>query len=182
MVVNDVTWVMFWALFFNAVGTVRGWDPDDVCMLFAILLTASGIAHRPARQRRKLGQLVGRRRDRRALALPLDPLPYLLAAGSTPPARRPDVGAGAVRATPATRRPRASPCSAGPRWPAPWLVGFLVSVGSLTLFVGGRGEQADLGFHAILILASYPLDMFGGATKVVLFTAVPAAFVTGLPA
>jgi viologen exporter family transport system permease protein len=62
------------------------------------------------------------------------------------------------------------------------LVGFLVFCGALTLFVGGRGEQGDLGFNAILIFASYPLDLFGGATKVLLFTAVPAAFVTGLPA
>ena len=59
------------------------------------------------------------------------------------------------------------------------LIGFLVACGALTLFVGGRGEQADLGFNAILIFASYPLDLFGGATKVLLFTAVPAAFVTG---
>jgi ABC-2 type transport system permease protein len=62
------------------------------------------------------------------------------------------------------------------------LTGFLVACGALTLFVGGRGEQADLGFQAILIMASYPLDIFGGPTKVVLFTLIPAAFVTGLPA
>jgi len=62
------------------------------------------------------------------------------------------------------------------------LIGFLVACGSLTLFVGGRGEQADLGFNAILIFASYPLDLFGAATKMLLFTAVPAAFVTGVPA
>jgi ABC-2 type transport system permease protein len=61
------------------------------------------------------------------------------------------------------------------------LTGFLVSMGALTMFVGGRGEQADLGFQAILILASYPLDIFGGFTKVLLFTVIPAAFVSGLP-
>jgi ABC-2 type transport system permease protein len=61
------------------------------------------------------------------------------------------------------------------------LVGFLVAAGALTFFVGGRGAQADLGFQAVLILASYPLDVFGGATKLLLFTAVPAAFITGLP-
>ena len=61
------------------------------------------------------------------------------------------------------------------------LVSFLVALGSLTFFAGGRGEHADLGFQAILIFASYPLDVFGGATKIFLFTAVPAAFVTGLP-
>ena len=62
------------------------------------------------------------------------------------------------------------------------LVGFLVIAGSLTFFFGGRGEQADLAFQAVLILSSYPLDIFGGATRVVLFTAIPAAFITGLPA
>jgi ABC-2 type transport system permease protein len=61
------------------------------------------------------------------------------------------------------------------------LVGFLIAMGSLTLFFGGRGEQADLGFQVILILASYPLDVFGGVTKLLLYTAIPAAFVTGLP-
>jgi ABC-2 type transport system permease protein len=61
------------------------------------------------------------------------------------------------------------------------LVGFLVALGSVTLFAGGNGEQADLGFQAILIFASYPIDVFGGLTKLFLFTAVPAAFVSGLP-
>jgi ABC-2 type transport system permease protein len=61
------------------------------------------------------------------------------------------------------------------------LTGFLVMMGALTMFVGGRGEQADLGFQAILILASYPLDIFGGLTKLLLFTLIPAAFVSGLP-
>ena len=49
------------------------------------------------------------------------------------------------------------------------------------MYFGGRGEQADLGFHAVLMLASYPLDLFGGAIKLVLFTLIPAAFVTGVP-
>jgi ABC-type uncharacterized transport system permease subunit len=61
------------------------------------------------------------------------------------------------------------------------LVGFLVAAGSLTLFFGGKGEQADLSFQVVLILASYPLDVFGGITKILLFTAVPVAFITGLP-
>jgi ABC-2 type transport system permease protein len=60
-------------------------------------------------------------------------------------------------------------------------VSFVVALGSLTLVLGGRGEQADLGFQALLILASYPLDVFGGVTKLVMFTVVPAAFITGVP-
>ena len=31
------------------------------------------------------------------------------------------------------------------------------------------------------VLSSYPIDIFGGAARLLLLTAVPAAFVTGLP-
>ena len=61
------------------------------------------------------------------------------------------------------------------------LTGFLVLTGSLVFFTG-RGESADLGLNAVLLLASYPADVFAGATKVLLYTAVPAAFVSGVPA
>src|SRR6185295_6235780 len=29
MAINDLTWVIFWLLFFHAVGNVRGWHSDD---------------------------------------------------------------------------------------------------------------------------------------------------------
>ena len=53
--------------------------------------------------------------------------------------------------------------------------------GSLAFFVG-RSEGGELGFHAIILLGSYPVDIFAGAAKVVLYTAVPAAFVSSVPA
>lgn len=52
---------------------------------------------------------------------------------------------------------------------------------SLSFFVG-RSEGGELGFHAILLLGSYPVDIFAGVAKVVLFTVVPAAFVSSVPA
>jgi ABC-2 type transport system permease protein len=60
-------------------------------------------------------------------------------------------------------------------------VAFVVVLGSLTMVTGGRGEQADLGHQALLILAAYPLDVFGGLTKLLMFTVIPAAFLTGVP-
>ena len=38
MVVNDGTWILFWVLFFHQVGTLRGWQTQDVIVLFSILL------------------------------------------------------------------------------------------------------------------------------------------------
>jgi ABC-2 type transport system permease protein len=60
------------------------------------------------------------------------------------------------------------------------LAGFLVATGSVTFFTG-RGEVGELGLHSILLLAAYPADIFTGAPKALLYTAVPAAFVAAVP-
>jgi ABC-2 type transport system permease protein len=165
MAVNDVTWIIFWALFFNAVGNVRGWNRGDVLMLFAILLTASGVALGLIGNARKLGQMAADGEIDAALALPLDPLSYLLAR-HVDTVLLGDLLMGPLLLVYASDRSVESLAVyiGGALCASVVLVGFLVAVSSLTLFVGGRGEQADLGFQAILIMASYPLDIFGGPT------------------
>jgi ABC-2 type transport system permease protein len=183
MLANDVAWVIFWLLFFHRVGSMRGWDADRVLLLFAVLTTVSGVSLGLLGNARRLGDLIADGGLDAALALPTAPLAQLLtrrvdttllgdlffglilflAAGHPSPERAAVFVFGAV-------------CGSAV------MVGFLVLLGSLTLWSGGRGAQADVGFQAILLFASYPLDVFGGFTKLVLFSAVPAAFVSGLPA
>ena len=182
MLANDLAWVVFWLLFFGKVGSIGGWDADRVLLLFAILTTVSGIALGLLANARKLGELASGGDVDAVLALPVDPLAYLLV-------RRIDTGLlGDLLFGPilfalagAPTLERTAIYVLGSLCGAAVLVGFLIAMGSLTLFFGGRGEQADLGFQVILILASYPLDVFGGVTKLLLYTAIPAAFVTGLP-
>jgi ABC-2 type transport system permease protein len=182
MVANDVTWVIFWLLFFNRVGHIRGWDTHDVIVLFSILLTSAGIVLGLFANSRRIGQLAFDGAIDETLVLPVSPLAHLLAS-RVDAANCGDLLFGpvlfAVAGHPTPER--TAVFALGSITGSVTLIGFLVACGALTLFVGGRGEQADLGFNAILIFASYPLDLFGGATKVLLFTAVPAAFVTGLP-
>src|SRR4051812_32481088 len=182
MAVNDLAWVVFWLLFFHKMGSIRGWDSDRIILLFAVLATASGIALGLLANARRIGELIGDGQLDAALALPVAPLPYLLshrvdtvllgdlffgptlfvvAGHPTPERAAVFVGASLLAST--------------------VLAGFLVAAGSLTFFIGGRGAQSDIAFQAVLLLASYPLDVFGGATRFLLFSAVPAAFVTGLP-
>ncbi len=183
MIANDVTWVLFWLLFFNRVGHVRGWSAHDVIVLFSILLTCAGCALGIFSNSRRIGHLAADGALDETLALPVSPLPFLLAR-RIDAANVGDLLFGpllfAVAGHPTLER--TTLFVVGSLAGSVVLVGFLVACGALTLFVGGRGEQADLGFNAILIFASYPLDLFGGATKVLLFTAIPAAFVTGIPA
>jgi ABC-2 type transport system permease protein len=182
MLANDLSWVAFWVLFFNRVGNIRGWNVQHVLLLFAVLTMVAGISLGLLANARKIGELAAEGELDAALALPIHPLSYLLV-------RRIDIAMLGdlifgpilflVSGEPTIERAAifvvASLCGAAV------MVGFLIAMGALTLFVGGRGEQADLGFQAVLILASYPVDLFAGATKVLLFTAVPAAFITGLP-
>ena len=37
MVINDVTWVIFWLLVFSHKHSIRGWQVRDVMVLFAVL-------------------------------------------------------------------------------------------------------------------------------------------------
>jgi ABC-2 type transport system permease protein len=182
MIANDLAIVVFWMLFFRKVGTVRGWDTGHVLVLFGVLANVTGIAMGMLANARRLGQMVADGELDAVLALPVDPLLYLLV-------RRVDtallgdlvfgplifVASGHVTLESSVVFVLASLCAAA------FFVSFLVILGSITLFVGGRGEPAELGFQALLMLASYPIDLFGGFIKLLLFTAIPAAFVTGLP-
>ncbi|HET6848455.1 MAG TPA: ABC-2 family transporter protein [Gaiellales bacterium] len=183
MVVNDGTWIVFWVLFFHQVGTLRGWGTQDVIVLFSMLMTSAGAALGLLANSRRIGHLAADGELDETLVLPVGPLSHILTS-RIDPANMGDLLFGPVLFVVAgdPTPERAALFVLGAVTGSVVLVGFLVACGALTLFVGGRGEQADLGFNAILIFASYPLDLFGGATKVMLFTAVPAAFVTGLPA
>jgi ABC-2 type transport system permease protein len=182
MMANDVVWVVFWVLFFDKVGSLRGWDTHRVLLMFAILATVTGAGLGLLANARRLGELIADGALDAALALPTNPLTYLLTR-RVDTALLGDLAFGPMLfvAVGDPTPQRAAVFVFGAACGTVVLVGFLVALGSLTLFAGGRGEQADLGFQAILIFASYPIDVFGGLTKLFLFTAVPAAFVTGLP-
>lgn len=182
MVLNDIVWVLFWALFFRRVGTVRGWDGERMLLLLSVLTCAGGIALGVLANARRVGNMAVDGDLDGVLALPVPPLAHLLlrrveainvgdlvfglalfASTGSHTVARTAVFVGAVIAV------------------ATLLTGFLVLTGSLAFFIG-RNEGGELGFHAMLLLGAYPVDVFAGAVKVVLYTVVPAAFVSSVPA
>lgn len=182
MVVNDVVWIVFWLLFFHRVGAIRGWDAQGVLMLQAVLTTAGGIVLGLLANARAIGRLAADGGLDAALALPVPTLPYLLV-------RRVDavnVGdllfgvllfAVAGRPTPE----RVGIFLVGVAAATAVLTGFLVTTGSASFFAG-RNDLGELSVHAMLLFAAYPVDIFTGTTRILLFTAIPAAFVAAVPA
>ena len=182
MVVNDLAWVAFWVLFFRRVGEVRGWDADKVLLLLATLTTAGGIVLGILGNARRIGQLAADGGIDAALALPVPPLAHLLVR-RIETTNLGDLVFGVVLFA-VNGRPdleRTAVYLLGVATASVLLTGFLVAVGSLA-FLFGRNEAGEFGFNAILLLGSYPSEIFTGVSKLVLYTLVPAAFVGAVPA
>jgi ABC-2 type transport system permease protein len=182
MAINDGVWIVFWLLFFHRVGSIHGWDADRIVLLLAVLTTAGGIALGLLANGRRVGAMAVEGELDAVLALPVPPLAYLLLR-RVEPANLGDIVFGvtlfAIAGSPSVER---TVVFVGVVLAAATLMtGFMVMTGSLAFFVG-RSEGGELGFHAILLLGSYPVDVFAGAAKVLLFTIVPAAFVSSVPA
>lgn len=182
MVVNDVVWVLFWVLFFRRVGTVRGWDTERVLLLLAILTTGAGFVLGVLANARSIGRLAADGELDAALALPVAPLAYLLVRRVNT-TNLGDVLFGvvlfAVAGHPTLERTAMFLVVTAAS--AILFTGFLITTGAIAFFAG-RNDVGELSFHAMLMFASYPVDVFGGAAKIFLYTVVPAAFVGAVPA
>ena len=182
MAINDFVWVVFWVLFFDRVGTLGGWDRDSIILLQAVLTTAGGLSLGLFANARRIGAMaVGGDLDA-VLALPVAPLGFVLLR-RIEPVNLGDLVFGLVlffvACDPTPERTLVFVLVALAS--ATLLTGFLVLTGALAFFLG-RSETGELGFHGLLLLGAYPVDLFAGAVRVLLFTVVPAAFVSAVPA
>ena len=182
MMINDFAWVVFWVLFFDRVGTLGGWDRDSILVLQAVLTAAGGLSLGLLSNARRIGVMaVGGDLDA-VLALPVAPLPFVLLR-RVEPVNLGDLAFGvalfliACDPTPARVLAFVLVVLAS----ATLLTGFLVLTGALAFFIG-RSESGELGFHSMLLLGAYPVDLFAGAIRVMLFTVVPAALIAAVPA
>jgi ABC-2 type transport system permease protein len=182
MAANDLVWVVFWVLFIDRVGTLGGWDRDRILLLQAVLTTAGGLSLGVFANARRVGMMaVGGELDA-VLALPVPPLSHVLVR-RIEPVNMGDLAFGlvlfAVVGDPTPTRVATFVLVVLAS--AILLTSFLVLTGALAFFLG-RSESGELGFHAMLLLGAYPVDVFAGAVKVFLFTLVPAVFIAAVPA
>ena len=157
MVLNDAVFVVFWFLFFDEVGEVRGWDARDALLLLSVLATAAGLVMGLFANSRRLGEMISGGGMDAVLSLPVNPLAYLLVR-RIDTAMLGDIVFGPILfvALGGVTLERTILYVTGSILGAVVFLSFLVILGSLTFFIGGRGEHADFGFQAVLIFASVP--------------------------
>jgi ABC-2 type transport system permease protein len=182
MIVNDGVWIVFWALFFRRTGELGGWDLDGIIVLQSVLTASGGIALGLVANARRVGTLAVEGGLDPVLTLPTSTLGHVLAR-RVEPTNLGDLAFGVVlfavagHPTPG----RVALFVVVVLASATLMTGFLVLTGSLAFFAG-RSESGELGFHAMVLLGSYPVDIFAGTAKVLLYSVIPAAFVSTVPA
>jgi ABC-2 type transport system permease protein len=182
MFLNDAVWVVFWALFFTRFPVLRGWNVNDVITVWAIAAAGFGLAYAIFGNGLQLASLIAQGQLDVWMLYPRALLPHMLLGRMTATAWgdalfgyvvyigfvRPDlthfllfVGLSLSVAL--------------------LFVGFSVLSGSLSFFMGNSAGLTEQWRFAMLTFSTYPAILFEGGVKVLLYTLIPAGFITYLP-
>jgi len=183
MLLNDAMLLFFWWVLFERLPTLRGWDLAGVMTLYGIVAFGFGAATVVCGNAFLVARVIASGNLDYYLALPADPLVHLLVSRMSLPAWG-DLFFGLVVFLVAT--------------PDQWaslplflllgllaglvLVAFSVLVGSLAFWVGSADNLAAQAINALITFSLYPVEIFPGVVRVLLYTLIPAAFVGSMPA
>jgi len=183
MLLNDAMLLFFWWVLFERLPTLRGWDLAGVMTLYGIVAFGFGAATVVCGNAFLVARVIASGNLDYYLALPADPLVHLLVSRMSLPAWG-DLLFGLVVFLAAT--------------PDQWaslplflllgllaglvLVAFSVLVGSLAFWVGSADNLAAQAINALITFSLYPVEIFPGVVRVLLYTLIPAAFVGSMPA
>jgi ABC-2 type transport system permease protein len=183
MFINNGAWVLFCVFFFTRFPVLKGWELKDVIALWAVTSAGYGIAYCVmGNAHRHLAIAITEGELDRWLLHPRAVLPHLLLGRSVPSAWgdavfgyviyfafvRPDAGRTVI-------------FMGLTAVVAVVFVGLGIIAGSLSFFLGDATTLSDQWRDTVITFATYPPPLFDGGVKVLLFTLVPAGFVSYIP-
>ena len=183
MMLNNGVYFVFWVLFFDRFKEIRGWGLEEMFILFGLVASGFGLGVFLFGNVMNLAELISQGQLDYYLSLPQPVLLHTLASRSQSSGIG-DFTYGII-----------SFCVAGQfsagslgRFVLGVLISmliflsFLVLVQSLAFWVGNAQLVSGNAVNAIITFAIYPINLFEGSARFLLFTVIPAAFVGALPA
>lgn len=182
MFINNSFWLAFWTLFFTRFPALRGWTVNDVITLWALAASGFGIAHTLCWNALLLPQIIARGQLDVWMLYPRRLLPHLLL-GKMSATAVGDALFGYVVYIGFVRPDLEHLLLFVFLTFAVGLVymGFNVIAGSMGFFVGNAESLAEQWFFSMITFSTYPSSLFDGWVRVLLYTAIPAFFVSELP-
>ena len=182
MIVNDAFWVAFWCLYFHRFPLIHGWTLRDILTVWSIAAVGFGLSAGIFGNSNSIGGMIARGDLDYYLALPRNVLLHTLVSRTNASAWGDVLFGLAVYAS-----------FVHPNLPhfalflvlsvmvGVVIVSFDVLTESLAFFIGGAEGLAGQLRIGLISFATYPITLFDGFVKVLLYTVIPAAFVSYIP-
>ena len=183
MLINNVMLLVFWVVLFNRFPNIQGWNLQGVVILYGIVAAGVGLAGVICGNNGRLAQIISSGDLDYYLALPANPLVHLLVSRSSLYSWGDLIFGLAIYLL---------------ADPSHWIqfplflilsvfaglvfVSFSTLTGSLAFWLGQSQNLAMQLRNAIITFGLYPVDIFPGLVRLMLYTLIPAAFVGSLPA
>lgn len=183
MILNDGVYFMVWVIFFDRFKDIRGWQLNDMFIVFGVSASAFGLAGLLFGNSFNLADIITGGRLDYYLSLPRPTLLHVLASRVVPSSFG-DFLYGFISffASGLFSLSGLGRFILGMLFATVVYVSFLVIIQSLSFWLGTGGTFTNLAINAILTFALYPITLFDNTAKFLLFTLVPAAFMGAVPA
>jgi ABC-2 type transport system permease protein len=182
MFINNGIYFVFWLLFFDRFQQIRGYQIDQIYLLFAVVALGWGLAFTFAGNASRVAEMVAQGRLDYYLTLPRPVLPHLVFSRMDPFTVG-DLTFGVIAYLFTGRFDLPSillflVCSA---LAAVIFAAFFAAAGCLAFFFGNATQWSNYLANSVVTFALYPFGLFQGAIRLILYTLVPAAFVGAIP-
>src|SRR6266699_6613808 len=182
MIANDSLWLFFWWTYFRQFPLLNGWQSSNIIVIWAVAACGFGIGMGVFGNAPKLAALIINGGLDAYLGMPRNVLLHVCISATDPAAwgdvifavgayvlfLHPDllhIGLFALLALQV----------------ALIFTAFVVILGSMAFFVGNTEGMTQQVFGALITFSTYPMSIFTGVVRLLLFTIVPAGFISFLP-
>ncbi len=183
MFINNGIYFIFWLIFFDQFGTIRGYNIAEIYLLFGIVAFSYGIAYMfAANVGANMAYLIAQGRLDYYLVFPRNLLLHVIFSRMQVSTIG-DISFGLMAYLFTGRfHPIEILLFFATSIPAGLiLIAFAVIAGSLAFYIGNAQFASEQMSNSILTFALYPNTLFSGLARLLLFTLIPAAFVGAVP-
>lgn len=182
MFINNGIYFVFWLLFFDRFEQIRGYEINQIYLLFAIIALGWGLAFSIAGNAGRVAEMVAQGRLDYYLTLPRPVLPHLLFSSMNPFSVG-DLTFGVIAFLFTGRFDVLSivlflACSV---LAAVIFTAFYATAGCLSFFIGNATQWSFHLANSLLTFSLYPFGLFQGTLRLLLYTLIPAGFVGAVP-
>jgi ABC-2 type transport system permease protein len=183
MMLNNAFYFVFWIVFFDRFKEVRGWVLNDMFLVFGVTATSFGLTAVLFGNVFTLSEVISGGRLDYYLSMPRPVLLHTITSRSISSGLG-DFLYGIISYIVSGHFSIESGARflIGVCFGTMVLTSFLIIVHSLTFWLGNASALASLMMNAILTFALYPISLFEGPAKFILFSIIPAALLGSIPA